>query len=86
MTTRAVAVGEHRIEIATSLWSGAERVLYDGRVVSEKRSFFYLTPHVFQVEEEGQAVVYEIDVLTPSLGLSYGYIVRRNGIAVACKP
>ena len=86
MGIMAVAVGQHRIEIAASLWSGAEQVSYDGRVVSEKRSFFYLTPHVFQVEEEGQRVSYEVDVLTPSMGLSYGYIVRRNGIAVACRP
>jgi hypothetical protein len=86
MRAMAVAVGEHRIEIAASLWSGFERVSYDGRVVSEKRSFFYLTPHVFQVEEEGQAVMYEVNVLTPWMGLQLGHIVRRNGIAVACRP
>jgi hypothetical protein len=36
------------------------------------------------VEEDGQTVTYEANVLMQ--GLHYGYIVRRNGIAVASKP
>ncbi|MGH7600356.1 MAG: hypothetical protein ACREOI_28720 [bacterium] len=81
-----LVVDDHRIEISGSLWTGKERVICDSKVVSEKRSFFYVTPHVFQLEERGEVVTYEVDVLTGWLGLDIGYVVRRNGIAVAHRP
>lgn len=74
----------HTIDIDTSSWSGHEEIRYDGRVVSEKRSFMYLTPHSFTVEEDGQRVVYEVNVITGMMG--HGYIVRRNGIVQAHQP
>lgn len=78
-------VNGHEFEIKYSLWSGREQLLYDGRLIAEKRSFSYVTPYVFTVEETGESVVYEVNVLTSMTG-SIGYIIRRNGIAVAHKP
>ena len=44
----------------------------------------YLTPHSFKVTENGESVVYEVNLIT---GLtSHGYIVRRNGIILAHEP
>ena len=68
------------------MWSGRERVSCDGKVVSEKRSFFYTTPHFFSLEENGKEVTYEVNCLTAFMGLGYGYIVRRNGVILASKP
>lgn len=84
MKTFSVPTNGHQIEISFSQWSGKERILYDGRVVSEKRSFQFLTPHSFRVDDGGEEVIYEVNVLT-GFG-SYGYIVRRNGIIVAHRP
>lgn len=81
-----LVVHGHHIEISASLWSGKERVSCDGKVVSEKRSYFYITPHSFELMEGNQPLTYEVNVLTGWLGLDIGYILRRNGIAVAHKP
>ena len=74
----------HRITMEYSLYTGKERISYDGRVVSEKRSLQMITPHSFRVQEAGQEIVYEVNLLTGFL--TYGFIVRRNGIIVAHKP
>ncbi len=79
-----VSIHEHQIEISASNWSGREQVLYDGRVISDKRSFQNTTIHSFEAEEDGAKVVYEVNLLT--LLFRYGYIVRRNGIIVAHEP
>lgn len=84
MPTYNLTVHGHRIEIIFSIWNGKERVLYDGRVVSEKRSFVYVTPHSFEAEEDGERIVYEVNLLTGIGG--YGYIVRRNGIIAGHHP
>ena len=84
MPTHSTTVNGRTFEISTSNWNGKETIRYDGRVVSEKRSFMYLTPHSFTVEEDGQTVVYEVNVITGLTG--HGYLVRRNGIIQAHKP
>ena len=84
MADFSVTVEGHTIEIDTSSWNGNEAISYDGEVVSQKRSFMYLTPHSFQVTEQEQTIIYEVNVI---VGLtSHGYIVRRNGIIVAHEP
>ena len=83
MKTFNVTTNGHQIKIALSIWSGKERIHYDDRVVSEKWSFQLLTPHSFRVQEGGEEVTYEVNVLT---GFGYGHIVRRNGIIVAHQP
>jgi hypothetical protein len=84
MRSYSLNVNGHRIELSLSIWSGKERVLYDGRLMSEKRSFLYVTPHSFEVTEGTEKVVYEVNILTGMGG--YGYIVRRNGIVVGHAP
>jgi len=84
--TNTFTIPGHTIEIKGSIWSGLESVVCDGREVSSKRSMYYLTPHSFRLQEDGQEVVYEVNVLTAWMGYSHGYIVRRNGIILAHKP
>jgi hypothetical protein len=81
MKTFTVTTHGHRLEISASYWNGKEKIVCDGQVVSEKRSFLFLTPHLFTIAEAGVHVVYEVNVLTGMAGI--GYVVRRNGIAVA---
>jgi hypothetical protein len=81
MKTFTVETHRHQLVISTSIWSGQERVTYDGEVKSEKRSFLFVTPHIFRVTEADADVVYEVNLLSGLLSL--GYVVRRNGIAVA---
>lgn len=84
MADFSVNVDGHTIEIDTSSWNGNETISYDGEVVSQKRSFMYLTPHSFQVIEKEATIIYEVNVI---VGLtSHGYIIRRNGIIVAHQP
>ena len=84
MITKSATVQGHLITIRISLWSGREQVRYDDRVMSEKTSFLFVTPHSFTVEEDGEAIVYEVNVLSGLFGV--GYLVRRNGIIVAHQP
>ena len=76
----------HSITIEFSLFSGFERISCDGEVVSEKKSWFYTTPHFFVLVEDGEDITYEVNVLTAWMGFGFGYIVRRNGVILASKP
>ena len=80
----SASVNGHLIEMEVSFWSGKERVHCDGQMVSEKRSLMYITAHSFKILEQGEEVVYEVNILTGWGG--YGYIIRRNGIIAAHKP
>jgi hypothetical protein len=71
------------IRIEVSLFTGREVVRCDGEIVSSKTSFLYLTPHSFIREEDGESIVYELNVITGFLGTRPGHILRRNGIVVA---
>ena len=86
MPKHSVSIPGHMIEIAASLWSGVERIQCDGQTVSQKRSFFYVTPHSFTLQEGDERATYEVDILTGWLGIDHGYIVRRNGIILAHRP
>ncbi|MDX1584426.1 MAG: hypothetical protein R3338_12580 [Thermoanaerobaculia bacterium] len=83
MKTFKLASGNHELEIRASWWSGWEDVLYDARVVSEKRSFIFTTCHSFRVTEDGEEVTYEVEVLS---GIGLGYIARRNGLVFSHHP
>ncbi|MVM36252.1 hypothetical protein GO755_39950 [Spirosoma sp. HMF4905] len=84
MADFSITLEGHTIEIDTSSWNGSEAILYDGDVVSKKRSFMYLTAHSFQVKENEESIVYEVNVIAGMTG--HGYIVRRNGVIVAHEP
>lgn len=83
MTSFHISTHGHEIEIKLSIWTGKETIRCDGQVVSEKRSYLAMTAHFFELTEQGETAVYEVNVLG---GYQYGYIVRRNGIIVACRP
>ena len=76
----------HHFRIQGSPWSGFERIHCDETVVSEKRSYYYVTPHIFSLSEGEEQATYELNVITSFLGFSLGYVLRRNGIAIACRP
>jgi hypothetical protein len=76
--TVSVSIGSRIIDIITSAWSGRETILVEGTVVSQKRTFGWLSTHEFVLEEEGAPVRYVVVVGGP-----VGYRVERNGIVVA---
>ncbi|HEY0777764.1 MAG TPA: hypothetical protein VGD56_07335 [Gemmatirosa sp.] len=79
--------GGHTLEIDYSRISGMEHLLYDDQTVSARRSLGSFSVHVFQVDEEDRRVTYEVNLYTGAgLGLGVGYVVRRDGIAVAHGP
>ena len=82
----SISIGQDRLEIDASLWSGWERLRWNGEIVSEKRSICYVTPHSFKRDETEETALYEVNCLTGWLGGLGGYIVRRNGLIVAHKP
>jgi hypothetical protein len=84
MSRKTLRTCGHAFEITRTYLIGKQRITVDGRVVSEKRSLFDLTPHSFSLYEGSADVIYEVDVL--SMGFLMGYIVRRNGIIVAHQP
>jgi hypothetical protein len=70
------------IEIFGSMWSGRETVTYNGRGVSDMRSFSLNSRHSFAVEEEGETVQYEAALRTTLIPGAIHCDVRRNGIPV----
>lgn len=72
------------IVIELSSVTGKEKIFYEGQVVSEKRSFLYLTVHSFNVITDGKKDVYEVNVIT-GMG-QYGYVIRKNGIVMVHEP
>jgi len=65
----------HKIEV--KLWC-KEKIFYDGKLMSSRHTLFGGT-HVFQVEEEGETINYEVEIyFFPTLGMK----VRRNGILI----
>lgn len=69
----------HRIQVEWSVWTGNEKVFYDGRVMSDKHTVTGGT-HIFSVEEESEYVQYEVSF---GAGLTSPTIeIRRNGIII----
>lgn len=84
MPTFRTIVDGAAIEIESSAVTGRETVTYDGELVSDKRSFLYMTVHSFNVQRGEQLDVFEVNVIA---GLSgQGFVVRKNGIVVAHEP
>ncbi len=85
MKTFKVPVGAHRIEMSVSMWTGKQIVRYDGEVRSEKRELSgHILVHSFEVREEGEHVVYEVNFFPSIWGR--GFALRRNGIILAHEP
>ena len=68
----------HRIDIEYS-WTGREKILYDGQVMSDKRSLFGAT-HVFQVYEDGDLAQYTVEFSAGSVGPNIR--VHRNNYLI----
>jgi len=85
MSKKTVIIAGHELTIKISLFTGWEQVMWDNIVVSTTRSFFFLTAHSFTLDENGESVTYEVNIVS-GFSFSYGYIVRRNGIIVAHLP
>ena len=67
----------HKIEAATLF---PEKVFYDGRQMTSKMNIIGDSTHVFQVEEDGEQVTYEVEM---KMGFWASWIrVRRNGIII----
>jgi hypothetical protein len=79
MKIATILINGHQIE-AENTWTAKEIVRYDGRVVSERRSFWGGS-HFFQVHEEGYLVNYEV-TFTPSFMDRITIVIRRNGTIV----
>jgi len=70
---------EHRIQVEWSVWTGKEKVFYDGRNMSDKHTVTGGT-HIFTVEEDSESIQYEVSF---GFGLTSPSIeVRRNGIII----
>ena len=81
----SLQINGHQIEIYASIWNGEEIVKYDGAEVSKRKNYRTFTSfHSFQVNEGGEAIVYEVQIVGGLMG--FAYAVRRNGIIQAHKP
>lgn len=60
-------------------WTGKEKVFYNGKLVSEERSFFG-HKHTFSVDELGYLVNYEVNIFMHLMGV--GFEIKRNGVEV----
>jgi hypothetical protein len=78
MPEYTLEVEGRRIGVWFSPWNGRERVTYDGRVVSQRRSFRFKSRHAFAVADEQGASDYEVE-----LGFPSGIVVRRDGLVIA---
>lgn len=71
----------HKIEVPGMSATGMERILYDGKAVSAKRSLTGAT-HVFRVTEGGEEVQYEVELGTRWHGFTAWATIRRNGVTI----
>lgn len=79
--TESVQVNGHQFDIFVSSWTGKETIKYDGNIISDRRNISTnISFHSFKVQEEGEEIVYEVEVM------SRGFAIRRNGIIQAHKP
>jgi hypothetical protein len=80
---QTIMYGPHKIEIKEESITGVEKVFYDGREVSSKRSMLGTT-HVFSVHEDGQNVQYEVEIGVKTVFfMPRPYTtVRRNGVLI----
>ena len=85
MKTFVIEHNGHRIEVAGSLWTGKERVTYDGEVVAEGRRWASFSVYSFSVEEAGERAVYEVNLFSNNRG-GPAFVLRRNGIILAHEP
>ena len=74
--TKTIVHNGHRIEVSYGL---TERVRYDGRLTSQKTTWFGAT-HVFRVQEDGEEVEYDAEIRSGFWGVKV--TVRRNGIMI----
>ena len=79
MKIATILINGHQIE-AENTWSAKEIVRYDGRVVSERRSFWGGS-HFFQAQEDGDLANYEV-TFTPSFMDRIAIVIRRNGAII----
>ena len=80
-----VQINGHTVEINVSIWNGKEIIKYDGTEVANRRNLrTSLSYHSFTVQENGESVVYEVQVSGGFVGT--GFVIRRNGIIQAHKP
>lgn len=84
MPTFKTKVEGAEIVIESSSVSGKESVKYDGEVVSDKKSYLYMTVHSFNVKTGDRLDVFEVNVIA-GVGRQ-GYVIRKNGIVVAHEP
>ena len=85
MKTFTIEQDGHRIEVAASMWTGKERISYDGAVVAEGRRWASFSVYSFRVEEAGEPVVYEVNLFSDNRG-GPAFVLRRNGIILAHEP
>lgn len=74
-----ILINGHQLEVENT-WSAKEIVRYDGRVVSERRSFWGGS-HFFRVEEDGHLVNYEV-TFNPTFIERIAIVIRRNGSVI----
>ena len=75
---RTVIHNGHTIEIPGMTVTGREDVRYDGEIVSSKHSILGAR-HEFEVEENGQAVTYEVKLGMRWHGLTGWAFLKRDG-------
>lgn len=84
MPTFRATVDDAEIVVESSQLTGRETVTYDGKVVSDKRSYLYLTVHSFNVQRGDVVDVFEVNVIG-GVG-THGVVIRKNGIVIAHEP
>ena len=78
---KTIAYKGHNIQIQEMSLTGVEKVLYDGKQVSFKRTMTGGT-HIFTVKEDGEDVVYEVEIGLRWHGFTSWSVVRRNGVVI----
>ncbi|NEP45130.1 MAG: hypothetical protein F6K35_40300 [Okeania sp. SIO2H7] len=81
MPAVSLNVGEHQIELITSL-GGKETITYDGKVVSQKQNHTQFSSlHSFEVEEKRKIVRYEMKLESQLSGV-LKYSLKRDRVTI----
>ena len=67
----------HKIEVKLY---GTEKVFYDGKLMSSVLPLLRTATHIFQVDEDGENVSYEVEIIAGFF--TFWMKIRRNGILI----
>ncbi|MBC6435747.1 hypothetical protein FM036_41350 [Nostoc sp. HG1] len=81
MSKTRFSIGSHELQLVGDGF-GKETIIYDNKIVSDKRNLGLSSTHNFKVNENGENVKYEVTFKANNIAGLLQYTVKRNNVLV----